>query len=89
MKAGFVVDRATYAFCAVFPFFVTERIIRRVRERRADRHDEQQQTASLPYVHPVLEAVLLGMCRVESRLLRRTSLPVGSSVLLAAVKPAG
>lgn len=89
MEAGFVVDRATYAFGAVFPLFVTERIIRRVRERRADRHEEQEQTASLPYVHPVLETILLGLCRAESRLLRRTSLPVGSSVLLAAVKPAG
>src|SRR5699024_5430536 len=84
--AGFGVEQATYAFCAVFPFFAAERVARRLRERRAGRQPTGQATG-LRQVHPAIEAVLLGLCRAETRVLRRAPLPFGPSVLLAARKP--
>lgn len=78
--AGLTPRRATYAFSAVFPFFVAERLLRRVRQRRG---------APLQQLTPVaapLERVLMGLSAIEARVLDRRDLPFGSSVLVAAVK---
>ena len=80
-EAGFVVRRSTYGFAAVFPLFVAERAARRLRRRSGC--DQQGLTA----VPPALDKVLMGLSRVDSRLLRRYDLPFGSSVFLAAAKP--
>lgn len=80
--SGVRVLRSTYAFTAVFPLFVAERILRRLR-RRSSAPVERP----LPQVSPRAEAVLLRLCRVDHRLLGRRDLPFGSSVFLAAVKP--
>jgi SAM-dependent methyltransferase len=77
--AGFTVDRATYGFAGVFPMFAAERLLRRARGGRADE--------GLPQVSPVLDRVLTGLSRAESRVLRRRDLPFGSSVFLAATAP--
>lgn len=84
--AGLVVDRATYAFSAVFPAFAAERLLRRVRER-ASAAAGPADIVTVPDVSPVLERLLLGLTRIDERLLRRRNLPFGSSVLLAATKP--
>ncbi|MGI8645319.1 MAG: class I SAM-dependent methyltransferase [Nocardioides sp.] len=77
--AGLRVERATYAFAAVFPLFVAERVVRRMLARPdADR---------LPRVSPAADAVLRALCSAEARLLPRLDLPFGSSVMVAAVKP--
>jgi SAM-dependent methyltransferase len=79
--SGMQVLRATYAFSAVFPLFVAERLRRRVAPPAPD-------DTRLPQVSARTDRVLMALCAADARLLRRLDLPVGSSVLLAAVKPA-
>jgi SAM-dependent methyltransferase len=79
--AGLVVDRASYAFASVFPMFVAERGIRRLRRGHADPAEQR-----LPSVPPAVDRVLMRLSRVDRRLLRSRDLPFGSSVFLAAVK---
>ncbi|HEY0642124.1 MAG TPA: class I SAM-dependent methyltransferase [Nocardioides sp.] len=79
-RTGTRVVRATYAFGGVFPLFVAER--RRRRLRPAPVGDSR-----LPQVSPTTDRALTGVCGVEARLLRRTDLPFGSSVFVAAVRP--
>ncbi|MBA3233926.1 MAG: class I SAM-dependent methyltransferase [Propionibacteriales bacterium] len=81
-RAGLVVVRSTYAFTAVFPFFVAERVARWLRPR-----GEGQQKRLTP-VPAALDSVLTGLSRWESRLIRSHDLPFGSSVFLVADKPA-
>ena len=78
-SAGLGVERSTHAFAAVFPMFVAERVARRLRRTGP--------AARLPHVSPPLDRTLRALCRAESRVLRRTDLPFGSSILVAAVKP--
>lgn len=80
-QAGLSVHRATYAFSAVFPFFVTERAVRRVRSR------SQGDSPRLTPVSPAMDRMLMGLCGIDRRVLRRFNAPFGSSVLAAAVKP--
>jgi hypothetical protein len=84
-RAGLRVERATYAFSAVFPFFVAERAVRKIRPRRGDTAEQNL----LPEVHPALDALLTRLCRLDRRLLRRHDLPFGSSVVVAATKVGG
>ncbi len=79
--AGFVVDRCTYGFAGVFPVFAAERAVRRLRGRQSAPAD------GLPQVSPAQDRVLMGLSRVERRVLRRRDLPFGSSVFLAAHRP--
>lgn len=78
--SGMRVLRATYAFAGVFPLFAAERLRRRLRPA-------PDGDARLPQVSPTLDRALMGTCRAEARLLRRTDLPFGSSVFVAAVRP--
>ncbi|KAB7743265.1 methyltransferase domain-containing protein [Nostocoides sp. F2B08] len=80
--AGFTVDRATYAFAAVFPMFAAERLLRRVRDR--GRTAGAADIATVPTVPRPLHHALMGLCRLDERLLASRDLPFGSSVLLAA-----
>jgi SAM-dependent methyltransferase len=83
--AGFSVRRATYGFAGVFPAFVAERAVRSARHRIARRTDRPADVVDVPRVHPAVEKVLLGLCRLDERVLVRRDLPFGSSVFLAAV----
>jgi SAM-dependent methyltransferase len=78
--AGLRVVRSTYAFGGVFPIFVAERVRRRVAP--APEGDTR-----LPQVSARADKVLMGLCAMDARVLRRCDLPFGSSVFLAAVKP--
>ena len=80
--AGLTVARSTYAFGAVFPLFVAERARRRLQGRGG-----QQPQSRLPQVSPRADKVLMGLSRLDHRLLRKRDLPFGSSIFLAAVKP--
>ena len=82
--AGLQVERTTYAFTSVFPFFAAERLLRRVRRRRSE--GAPADIVSLPEVSPLVERVLLGLARLDRALLGNRDLPFGSSVLLAASK---
>lgn len=82
-RAGLTVQRSTYGFCAVFPLFVTERAVRKLRQRvRGSDHDD----GGLPNPSPAVDRLLSGLCRLDQRALRRRDLPFGSSVFLAATK---
>jgi len=78
--AGLDVARSTYAFASVFPFFLAERVLRRLRRPKSD-------GGRLTPVAPWLDKLLRGLCRAEGRLLRRRDVGFGSSVFVAAVKP--
>ena len=80
-RAGLHVDRATYAFCSVFPFFLAERLARRVRQRAG------RTPQGLPAVAGPVDSMLVRLSSLDRRVLRRRDLPFGSSVLLAASKP--
>lgn len=78
---GLIVQRATYGFAGVFPFFALERGLRRLRPR-ADAAEKK-----LPTVSPTMDRILMGLTHAECKVLRTHDLPFGSSVFLAAVKP--
>jgi SAM-dependent methyltransferase len=80
-QTGLTVRRATYAFSAVFPFFVAERVVRRVRSRYAS-----QARALTPVSGPV-DRLLMAMTGFDRWMLARRDLAVGSSIFVAAVKP--
>ncbi|KGN34780.1 LigA [Knoellia sinensis KCTC 19936] len=83
-KAGFRVERATYAFTSVFPGFVVERAARRLKERQ---HTTAVDVVEVPQVPALLHHALLGATKVDEALLRRgLDLPFGSSVFVAATK---
>ncbi|MGH3345906.1 MAG: class I SAM-dependent methyltransferase [Nocardioides sp.] len=81
-RAGFVVLRASYGFAGVFPMFLAERLVRRVRSGHDGTADQR-----LPEPAPILENVLLALSRAEARWLGAHDVAFGSSVFLAAGKP--
>ena len=81
-SAGLEVQRATYAFGAVFPIFAAERGVRRLRGGGTE-----QEGNRLPTVSPRQDRLLMGLSRLDERALRRVDLPFGSSVFVAARKP--
>jgi SAM-dependent methyltransferase len=79
--AGLRPRRATYAFSAVFPFFIAERVMRRIQMRRG------APPQRLTRVPAGLDRLLMGLSNLDARFLRwGRNLPFGSSVLVAAVK---
>ena len=87
-RAGLTVDRSTYAFAAVFPFFAAQRIVSRVGEKLSrSSTDAPADVVALPSVSPSLSSLLMRLCRLDRRLLRRFDLPFGSSVVMATSKP--
>lgn len=89
MGAGLEVQRATYAFSAVFPFFAAERLLRRVKQglARVEGRTTPADVVSVPQVSARVERMLLALARVDERLLASHNLPFGSSVVVAATKP--
>jgi SAM-dependent methyltransferase len=83
--AGLTVVRSTHAFGGVFPMFVAERARRRLRGPGAGSGSDNR----LPEVSPRADKVLMGLSRLDGRILQRRNLPFGSSIFLAAVKPEG
>ncbi len=79
--SGVRVLRATYAFAGVFPAFLAERARRRL--TRPEGGDTR-----LPEVSPRVDRALTRLCAADGRWLRHHDLPFGSSIFLAAVKPA-
>jgi SAM-dependent methyltransferase len=77
---GMRVERSTYMFGATLPLFAAERLLRKVRPA--------PDPTTLPEVAPLLDRLLMRLCRLDERVLARRDLPFGSSVVLAAVKPA-
>ncbi len=87
--AGFDVDRATYAFAGTFPMFTASRLVERWRERRNPPQPlAAGEVPPLPEVSPRVERLLLRASAFDERVLPRRDLPFGSSVLVAATRPA-
>lgn len=86
--SGLRVRRATYAFAAVFPLFATERLFRRLRHAVSRRQVGAEDIVTVPRTPALVSRALLGLSRCDERWLGRWNLPVGSSVVLAAEKPA-
>ena len=82
-RAGFTVERATYAFTSVFPMFAAERLARRA---RGSRQSGAVETVSVPRVPRAVHHALMALCRIDDALLKRVDLPFGSSVFLAATR---
>lgn len=80
--AGFTVKRCTYGFAGVFPLFAAERLARRVRRGGGAASE------GLPQVSRLQDRILTGLSAAEAWALRRHDLPFGSSIFLAAEKPA-
>jgi SAM-dependent methyltransferase len=87
-RSGLVIERATYAFTTTFPFFAAERLARRTVQRLSRQGAAPADVAPLPSIPAVLDRALEALGRVDVRLLRRWDLPFGSSVVVAARKPA-
>jgi SAM-dependent methyltransferase len=83
-EAGLSVARSTYAFGATFPLFLAERARRRLRRPGVG----EVAGPRLPAVSPRADRVLMRLSRMDHRILEHRDLPFGSSVFLAAVKPA-
>jgi SAM-dependent methyltransferase len=84
--SGFTVLRATYAFGSVFPAFAAERGWQAVRHRLGSTPSGPADVVDVPAVGPGIERILLGLCRLDERLLAGRDLPFGSSVFLAAAR---
>lgn len=83
-RAGLRVERATYAFTSVFPLFAAERLVRRL---RMSGDSGAVDTVEIPQVPRPLHHVLMGLTRLDQKVLARgRDLPFGSSVLLAATR---
>jgi len=82
-RAGFRVERATYAFTSVFPGFVAERVVRKI---RTPRHTGPVDIVKDPVVPRFLHHALIGLSVIDRAVLKRADLPFGSSVFLAATK---
>jgi SAM-dependent methyltransferase len=83
-KAGFVVDRLTFDHLSLLPLMLPVRVWQRWRsggKLEAGEFDIQIPAA------PV-NALLTGLVRIEAAALRVTNMPIGSSLLLRARKPA-
>jgi len=84
-RAGFRVERATYGFATVFPMFAAERMARKVARRR---HHGPVDIVELPSTPRPLNSALTTLCHLDRMVLKRTDLPFGSSVFVAASRPA-
>ncbi|MGL5853375.1 MAG: methyltransferase domain-containing protein [Phycicoccus sp.] len=83
-RAGFIVERATYGFTAVFPMFAAERLVRKVTRRRPETAAD---IVDVPRLPGPLNTALRRICRADEAALRRSDLPFGSSVFVAATRP--
>lgn len=71
---GFVVERLTHAFAGTFPFFALDRL----RARVTGQDPERVSTSSMPDWQ---QKMLRGLSRLDERVLARTDLPFGSSIV--------
>jgi ubiquinone/menaquinone biosynthesis C-methylase UbiE len=79
-KAGFGVAKQTYLLWLLFPAFVAQRLLTKLR-RRADPR------AQLVRVSPAVNRLLIRLQAAELALARRVSLPFGATVFCVAQKP--
>jgi SAM-dependent methyltransferase len=90
--AGFRPRRISYAFFLVFPLAAALLVVRRLSRRRQNvatpRRDDDAYQVEMEPTHPLLNTVLGWLGGVEAALIGRFDLPVGSSIVAVAQKPA-
>ena len=90
---GFTPRRASYAFFLVFPLAAALLVLRRLSGKKqkvsAPQQDDDAYQVEMEPTHPMLNSILRGLGRLEAALIRRFDLPVGSSIVAVAQKPAG
>ncbi|MFI5182752.1 MAG: methyltransferase domain-containing protein [Vicinamibacteria bacterium] len=77
-RAGLEILRSTYANFFLFPLLATRRTFDRLSGR---------QGSDVQFLSPALERTFLGLLRLEARLVRHVTLPIGASVFGLARKP--
>jgi SAM-dependent methyltransferase len=77
---GLQVQRASYMFAGTLPMFAAQRLMTKLQRAKTE------PATTLPEVSPAVEKLLMGLCRVDQRLLRGRNLPFGSSVVAIAVR---
>ena len=78
-NAGFAVCSSGYLFASTFPAAAAARLWRRFHTRKAPRAD-------IGWAPPALNALLIGVMRLECLIVRRYRLPLGSSIVIVARK---
>jgi SAM-dependent methyltransferase len=85
-RAGFTVERITYAFAALVPAMLVSRTWQRWRGLAREEDQAAQHEISVP-AEPI-NTVLTGALMLEAAWLRRFDIPFGSSLICLARKPA-
>jgi len=80
---GFEVERATYRMGLLFPLIALGKLAQKF---RVGSKPKSQVKGDVERTHPLLDALLLPVVRLENLLLRFIDLPIGSSVFLAGRK---
>jgi ubiquinone/menaquinone biosynthesis C-methylase UbiE len=81
-RTGFRVSKLTYLLCLLFPAFLAQRLLARLRPRK-----EKPQAQVIP-VGAFLNRLLIRLQGMELALARRLNLPFGATVFCVAQKPA-
>ena len=83
-RAGLVAERITYTNFSLFPVMLSTRAWQRF--RGVDRPEALTSEISVP--SPTVNSALTAVLSLEAQALRLTNLPIGSSLLVFARKPA-
>lgn len=79
-RAGFRVEKITYANFILFPFVLVKRLPEMIIQFG-------RPTSDMRPIYPALDHILFFILRLESKFLRHVSLPWGSSLITVAQKP--
>jgi SAM-dependent methyltransferase len=82
-RTGFRVSKLTYLLMLLFPAFVAQRLLVKLRSRKADPH------AQLVRVSESVNRFLIRLQAAELAIARKLSLPFGATVFCVAQKPKG
>ena len=72
----------------MFPFFAADRLLRRAKTALVSGPTEPEDVVTLPDTPAAVDRTLARLSRFDQWWLARRDLPLGSSVVLAATKPA-
>ncbi len=75
-KQGFIVAKRTYIFFFVFPIFFVSRLLNKIIP-----------FSTVGHISPLINSLLIQMCTLEAAMLKYVQFPIGSSVLIKAIKP--
>jgi len=73
---GFIVSTQTYIFFFVFPIFFVSRLINKIIP-----------FSTVGHISPLINSLFIQVCKFEAMMLQYIPFPIGSSVLIKAIKP--